>query len=322
MLNKSNWLRPFEKILMRFATTYYTQAAVSALRDRFVRSDDLVLVFPSIDGLGLHFLKRCLRKKIPIKQVVIRTLQAEGRGMFATPNLIQSVEDLILVSPDLDVRIGFEVNRVGNILKSSSKSISQILWSPIPNTKSASWGNLEKSELIARIGFLGAARKLKGFENVPRIIKSIASSGRRFEFYVQLAAEEWNGYKDILEEFRNSEIEITFLEGGCSDELLLKTISILDCLVLPYRVEEYKFAGSGLLFHAADFGVPVISMRGVGFEWDIQEFSIGVLCNTYEEIPGLLQSLDTNHYKKSISEYNLARNEATIDLLNFGKKSS
>jgi hypothetical protein len=87
-------------------------------------------------------------------------------------------------------------------------------------------------------------------------------------------------------------------------------------------VEEYRFAGSGLLFHAADFGVPVISMFGVGFDWDIQEFSIGVLCNTYEEIPGLLQKLDRNQYRKSIIEYNLARNETTIDLLNFGKKTS
>lgn len=317
LLDKIKWLRPIKKFLMRIATVYYTHAAVCALRDRYMKSDDIVLVFPSIDGLGLHFLKRCLRKNVPIKQVVLRTLQAERRGIFSIPNLIPFVEDLILNSPVLDVRVGFEVDRVGNNLKSSSKSISKILWSPIPNTKGTTWGDSGKSELVTRIGFLGAARKLKGFENVPKIIDSIASSGNRFEFYVQLAAEEWDGYQDILKAFRESEIEVIFLEGGCSDELLLQAISILDFLVLPYFVEEYRFAGSGLLFHAADFGVPVISLLGVGFDWDIQEFSIGVLCNTYEEIPGLLQNLDRNTYRKSIVEYNLARNEATTELLNF-----
>lgn len=318
LLDRVKWLRSIGQILMRIATAYYTQAAVRALRARYRKTDDIVLVFPSIDGLGLHFLKRCLRKNIPIKQIVLRTLQAEGRGMFSVPNLILFVEDLILNSPVLDVRVGFEVDRVGSNLKSSSKSISRILWSPIPSTKSTSWRDSGKSESVTRIGFLGAARKLKGFENVPKIISSIASSGERFEFYVQLAAEEWTGYQDILKAFRNSGIEVIFLEGGCSDELLLQTISILDFLVLPYYVEEYRFAGSGLLFHAADFGVPVISLLGVGFDWDIQEFSIGVLCDTYEEIPGLLQSLDRNTYSKSIIEYNLARNKATTELLNFG----
>jgi glycosyltransferase involved in cell wall biosynthesis len=277
-------------------------------------------VFPSIDGLGLYFLQRCLRKRIPIKKVVLRTLQAERRGIFSIPNLIPFIENLVLESPELDVRVGFEVARVGENLRLSSKANSQILWSPIPSTKEVNWGGLKESDPPMRIGFLGAARKLKGFESVPKIIQPLVASGKRFEFYVQLAAEEWEGYRDTLKKIRELEAEIIFLEGGCSDELLLQTISKLDCLILPYFIEEYRNAGSGLLFHAADLGVPVISLHGVGFDWDIQQYSLGVLCNSSEEIPSQVIVLDREQYRDSIHNYNLARNEITTALLNFERR--
>jgi glycosyltransferase involved in cell wall biosynthesis len=240
--------------------------------------------------------------------------------MFSIPNLIPFVENLVLNSPDMDVHIGFEVARVGENLRLSSKANSKIFWSPIPSTKQISWEGLNEFDPPIRIGFLGAARKLKGFENVPKIIQRLVSSGKRFEFYVQLAAEEWDGYRKILGEIRELEGEIIFLEGGCSDELLLQTISKLDCLILPYFIEEYRNAGSGLLFHAADFGVPVISMHGVGFDWDIQQYSLGTLCNSSEEIPNQVRVLDRKKYLDSIRNYNLARNEITTALLSFEKR--
>lgn len=320
LLVRLNWLPSAKRLFLGLATVYYTQSAVRALRIRYKKSDDIVLIFPSIDGLGLHFLKRCLRKRVPINKVVIRTLQAERRGMFSIPDLVPFVENLVLNSPDMDIRIGFEVARVGEILRKSSKTSSQIFWSPIPSYQEISWRDSKKSDSTMRIGFLGAARKLKGFENVPRIIQSLVSSGKKFEFYLQLAAEEWEGYQDILRNLRELGVEIIFLEGGCSDDLLLQTISKLDCLILPYFVEEYRNAGSGLLFHAADFGVPVISMHGVGFDWDIQQYSLGVLCNSSEEIPNQVILLDCEQYRDSIDNYNLARNEITAALLNFEKK--
>lgn len=307
------------QIYLSIATVYYTHAAVRALKIRYKKSDDIVLIFPSIDGLGLHFLKRCLRKRIPINKVVIRTLQAERRGMFSIPNLVSFVENLVLNSPDLDIRIGFEVARVGENLRMSSQVSSQIFWSPIPSCQKISWRDSNESKSTMRIGFIGAARKLKGFENIPTIIQSLVSSGKKFEFYVQLAAEEWEGYRDILRKIQEIGDEIIFLEGGCSDELLLQTISKLDCLILPYFVEEYRYAGSGLLFHAADFGVPVVSMHGVGFDWDIQQFSLGLLCNSTEEISDQVKILDYNIFQSTIKNYNIVRNEITKGLLNFEK---
>ena len=315
LLNRDIKLRLLRGLFLRMATNYYTQAPLRFLKVRAKESEQLVLVFPSIDGLGLHFLERCLSEKIPISKIVIRTLQAETRGMFSVPNLSAFVENLILRWPGLDVRIGYEVERVGEKLRMSSKTNTRILWSPIPSSKEMISRKLQKSGPTKKIGFLGAARRLKGFEHLPRIIRETISSGSSFEFYVQLAAEEWEGYREILNDILEIGAQITFLEGGCSDELLLKTISELDCLVLPYFVDEYKFAGSGLLFHAADFGVPVISMHGVGFDWDIKHFSVGVLCYSFKEISHQIRDLDDKDYKNSITKYNFTRNEITTKLL-------
>lgn len=73
--------------------------------------------------------------------------------------------------------------------------------------------------------------------------------------------------------------------------------------------------GSGLLFTAADFKLPTFASQGVGFEWDILNFSLGYKFEDINQLTLHLKRAPNNPHSFEFDSYNKARNLAWSNFL-------
>jgi hypothetical protein len=84
----------------------------------------------------------------------------------------------------------------------------------------------------------------------------------------------------------------------------------MDLVLLPYSVEAYKYAGSGILYLAADLIIPIFGHEELAFAWDIQKFGIGETYSDYTELAVKIKHFSKFNYMPKIIKYNLERNLA------------
>lgn len=276
------------------------------------------VVFPTLDALGLRFSAKILdNPKFNVDLISLRLTGAEKRGSLSITNGESVLRSLCKKFPE-KIRIGYEVKSYETRLLEFGVNSQVVYWAPMPHIERISNVNTIMSSETEkfRIGFIGSARKNKGFDEIPAILASIISAGMNFQAFIQLPKFEWpQGKKTIVR--LNSEFKecITFVPPASSKELIDKTIASMDLLILPYTVADYKYAGSGILFIASDFKVPVVTNSKMAFAWDIENFGIGMTYNDDIEIP---QTLSKAHGKKTaemIESYNVARNLANKKFL-------
>jgi glycosyltransferase involved in cell wall biosynthesis len=84
-----------------------------------------------------------------------------------------------------------------------------------------------------RVGFLGAARRNKGFDRIPEIIESLVKLD--LTYVVQLSDNAWENYEITLNKIKETKANIEFLDGTVSNEKLLQSIAMCDLLIMPYQ---------------------------------------------------------------------------------------
>jgi hypothetical protein len=103
--------------------------------------------------------------------------------------------------------------------------------------------------------------------------------------------------------------EFKFLSSNLDLIDLQKYINKSDLLILPYDTDSYSINASGVLYHACDSSVPVLTAKGVGFDSEISEFNLGLTYSTLEEIPKLVKKIQLIQF--DFDSYNMKRNQAT-----------
>jgi glycosyltransferase involved in cell wall biosynthesis len=234
---------------------------------------------------------------------------AETRGVLGTKDLNSFIGQI--ESGVSDLRIGWEVHSMKNRMIDCGVRSEKLYWSPIPPTSSPllKLSNPKKMTL----GFLGSARRNKGFSSIPQISNLLRDLDIRFQ--VQEANFEWDGYLASMAELLGLGERVGFLPGGASNEELNQAMLECSVLVLPYEVDSYRFAGSGIMYQAANIGIPIFCTEGVGFDWDVKNFGIGSTFRSPEELRSLVTNFDSLAYFQKIVEYNQARNLACSEFL-------
>jgi hypothetical protein len=103
--------------------------------------------------------------------------------------------------------------------------------------------------------------------------------------------------------------EFKFLSSNLDLGDLQKYINKSDLLILPYDTDSYSINASGVLYHACDSSVPVVTAKGVGFDSEISEFNLGLTYSNLDEIPKLVQKIKLMQF--NFASYNTERNRAT-----------
>lgn len=297
-----------EKIV-NFTADLLTHSTLKRVRQLSREYERVVIVFPSVDGLALRFLRRIATGAFNSVSVSMRMIGAETRGVLGTKDLNSFIGQI--ESGVSDLRIGWEVHSMKNRMIDCGVRSEKLYWSPIPPTSSPllKLSNPKKMTL----GFLGSARRNKGFSSIPQISNLLRDLDIRFQ--VQEANFEWDGYLASMAELLGLGERVGFLPGGASNEELNQAMLECSVLVLPYEVDSYRFAGSGIMYQAANIGIPIFCTEGVGFDWDVKNFGIGSTFRSPEELRSLVTNFDSLAYFQKIVEYNQARNLACSEFL-------
>jgi len=306
--------KALEDIRQKVSQLYFHRATreIKNLTRRKVKP---TLIFPSMDGIGLRFIDYCVLKKYPIHSYLARSLNIESRGVLGISDPLGTY---IKISRTDNFYIGYETDIIKHELRLHI-SQNKLAWAPIPPRVNVSANQVlvKKKNATLTLGFIGSARKNKGFDAIPQILNALRNSKINFEAIIQLANFEWDEYPITYKLLSKDQNQIKFLEGGASENQILDALTQIDFLVMPYSVESYKKSGSGILFQAADLGIPILATDGVGFDWDLKKFSIGITFKTLEELINTLKTLE-NHpqdFEKVFKNYNREREMASKNLL-------
>ena len=291
---------------------FYAFPAVKRAGDLAKFTEKFFLVLPSADGLTIRLAKKLIDLGFPVKSLTIRTITAESRGGYGIENLSLFLESLQKEHPHVEIRIGWECKNVSEKFEQRNLLKNLLYWAPMPTNVS-----LEEKELRnpIHIGFLGNARLNKGFNNIPEILESLKHIGISTKYVVQLASDPWIGYEQTLSKILEEVSDVKFLDSRLTHEQLLSEISQVDLLIMPYSNIQYRYAGSGILYQAADFLVPSITFKGLGFSWDIESFKVGATVENFDQLKSLINLTNLEVWKKNCTLYNKARNQAVDFLL-------
>jgi glycosyltransferase involved in cell wall biosynthesis len=235
--------------LKKIVSKIYTQKPLQLIRQLQDSGEEINLVFPTADSLAVRLAGRCLRSGIKVKRICFR-LSSSHKDTFRVEEIENHLKALIRMYPSSHISIGFETIPHKKNLIDFGFEESNLYWTPAPPETELVATKVAKKPL--QIGFLGAARPNKGFAEIPRLIRSLVLSGVVFKAYVQQAVYPWPNYIHALNELEGHPEHVSILAANLSETELDKILGEIDVLVLPYSPEDYKLAGSGLLFEASD----------------------------------------------------------------------
>lgn len=291
-----------------FIAKFYLSHAYRRIKELSTSHTNLHLVFPTSDSLSLRLSKLCLDHNNSIKAISFRAIGVNFKDNLAIKSAELYYKNLLTNFPLCEIRIGFETLAYKSKLLESGIPSDKICWAPTPSHYRLQRKQIEIKPLI--LGFLGSARPNKGFEDIPRLLQVLSNSGLSFQAIVQKAVYPWPEYNLTLEKLTKWKASIKFIPENISQGELEELIAKVSILVMPYRVNDYIIAGSGLLFIASDYSVPVLATKGVAFEWDILTYSLGSVYSSEQEFIDKLAEISNSKITFDFSRYNYDRNMA------------
>ncbi len=298
---------------------YYLRPAIKEFRTHLSKQSSINIIAPTLDGLGLRFVEEILKQYHGnISLVSLRVTGAERRSVFGVPNSLEVLKRLTKLYPN-KIHLGYEVSALESIMKSREILPETIYWAPMPHvvrTKQFSINKPIKANPEIRLGFLGSGRPNKGFDRIPDILDELKLKEINFKAFVQLPKFKWSEFENTLSKLNERHSQtVIFLDSGINKLVLDQTIADMDLIVLPYRLENYKIAGSGILFLACDFRIPVATTEGLAFSWDIEQYQLGFTFIDATDFCYKIQFLDRFNLQSQIDIYNEARNKANSAFL-------
>lgn len=320
--------RPLRHVIHKLITIickgqYAGKRIKSYLRQSYIKSglkyfrqikknNSIHIIFPTLDPLSLELaLKLSRDSKMDGFYFYFRIIGAESRGILSSNSELESLLSLVKLYPK-KIRIGIETIGYKSYLEDLGFDSRYIFWSPWPCLENFNKLKLENKRL--KIGFLGCAKQRKGFDNIPKILNQLKAERIDFDVYIQEANFPWIEYKktkDNIQSLLGNEFE--FLPSNLDLVELQEYINKSDLLILPYDIDSYSINASGILYHACDSSVPVVTAKGVGFDSEISEFNLGLTYSNLEEIPKLVQKIQLIQF--DFNSYNMKRNQATSEFI-------
>lgn len=307
------------KLLSIASPAQYSHAYIkSFLRKRYIKSGlkylqqsnkeiDVHIIFPTLDPLSLELAQILSRiSKMQKYFFYFRIVGAESRGILSSNSELDTLLSLVKQYPK-KIKIGVETTGYKLYLENLGFDSSCIFWSPWPYLDDFDKQKYKNKQF--KIGFLGCAKQRKGFDNIPRILNDLKVNGINFDTYIQEANFPWAEYENTKKEIHSlMGNKFQFLSSNLDLIDLQRYIGECDILILPYDNDSYSINASGILYHASDSSVPVITANGVGFADEIVKFNLGLTYTNLREISELIKRIKP--MKFDFVSYNIQRNLA------------
>jgi len=311
-----NWkfLQRF-KWLVHFFRTFFSIFYLIKARNRLLflskKYETIHLVFPCSSPLSIRLLEMIQKSKRNKFKAFLIFSTGENKGLFRFHNSENKIRQLVTT---MSLTIGTETVTYQKKIDEIFSFENKIKWSPTPYSPPRKYTKITRDAIA--LGFLGTARPNKGFETIPGLLKELKSSDVAFTAIIQKAIYPWDGYHQSIDDINNLELTgINFISANLSHEEFILQFEKVDILILPYLEEFYKFAGSAILFMAADYGIPIIAPQGLSFEWDILNFGIGYTYASESDFVNCVENCKLQDFSSNFLNYNKKRSLANIEFL-------
>jgi len=283
--------------------------------DEAQRLDVHTIIFLSLDGIGLIVLKWLLlyqnhRPRILCVMHGVMTKITESRYALKT----QLFRYLLIVGNNR-MRLKFLVI-APTIYKNSVASFPRLApfleWIDHPHLFALRERyvshSLDSRQIV--FGFLGAGTRMKGFDIFEQLSITVPKSTPN-----DVSAPEFRAIGHSIESTRSqSSLSRTLAESYMPVNEYADEIQRVDYVIFPYAAHHYALRASAAIFDALEHLKPIIAFRIPLFEDYFDRMgNIGYLCDTYEELQGLLiQLTSTKPNEEYLSQQTTIQNSRHI----------
>lgn len=301
--NYSSRLNTYIKLMVR---KNHLKRAEKILLGILQKNEDAMLFFPSVDSLTIHFINLIVHKNFKIKKIFLRIISIEFKSNTRSGNEISMLNNFIRLK-EKQIVVGCETKALGLFLQENCSNYQNVYWVPLPSIK-RSISNKTNDKII--FGFLGGAKKRKGFEEIPKWIHEIDKQLLNTSYVVQETPYPWPGYNDVLTLLKSMK-HVKLLPQVIGRQSFFKAIFDCSYVVLPYDKTSYNLTGSSVFFYAADMLIPVIASTGCGFSSEVVDYQCGLLSSDqYNDVKKLsLNEITRLKLLNGIRNYNTDRNK-------------
>ena len=141
------------------------------------------------------------------------------------------------------------------------------------------------------IGFIGDARRARGFHLLPQIIKTLETKKKSFNYLIQFSriTDDLIETKKELYDMAKYNKKIKIIEKYSDYKEFLGYLKIIDIMPILHSAKEINAVTSGTLYSCVPYEIPVVVPSGTEFMKSIQKFK------SYEK------ARDTNEFANKIN---------------------
>lgn len=280
---------------------------------RMSRESGLHVVFPTLDYMGIQLLG-LIEKHLSGVTIHVRRMGSETRSPFSSGVEFSHLIKLVDSAFRNTIVMGIPTLGLLEKIKQQCANPDRIYWSPLP-PKLNRTPRRRVSANVLNIGFPGTAKESKGYSRIPEILTNLTHEGMSVNVFLQKALYPWNEYSEIRSKIFSSKHTIHELDSVLSIDSYQSLLNQLDIIFLPYQSNSYLNADSGILYEAADLGIPILCGDKLGFSSEAFLNGIGFNIDGTDTTQELILKALSAQTQLNIDEYNNKREFALEDFL-------
>lgn len=242
---------------------------------------------PSADNLTSRALLKTLRRSKSNAKVVLRFI-----GVFenlAIPKLVEPAWIFRFVGKFPQVSLFAETQPMSDYISSFGNNCTVLDYPPfdIPSSDPSFGKTLREAKTpqdSMTFGLIGSGRPDQGFDQILEVSLACHKLGHNLMVQISETAPENKKLVENLKCLPN----VVLLGKDLSRNDFSAALESIDCLILPYDVNTYRFRGSAMLYEAIDRLKPVIAPSGTGLGQTIRLFGLGFTYNENSVWPEIL----------------------------------
>ncbi len=162
--------------------------------------------------------------------------------------------------------------------------------------------NFRKKKLV--IGFMGDARRSRGFHLLPKIIRSIKNKKYKFDYIIQYSkiTDDLINIKNELIILSKKDKNIHLIEKYCDYKEFRNILKKIDIMPIIHKASEINKITSGTMYSCLSHEIPTVVPKGTNFMKDIIKFKSYEKAQNLEDFAKKIIKISKNYefYLKNV----------------------
>tara|TARA_E500000178_G_scaffold353954_1_gene421345 strand:+ start:5124 stop:6374 length:1251 start_codon:yes stop_codon:yes gene_type:complete len=154
------------------------------------------------------------------------------------------------------------------------------------------------------VGFMGDARRARGFQHLPEIIKKLHNKNKTFKYIIQFSSisEDLLDTKEKLYKLSKKNKNIKLIEKYCDYKEFRNILKKIDIMPIIHKSGEINKITSGTMYSCVSNQIPIVIPKGVNFMNEILKYKSYETSNNIDDISVKIIKISKNYnyYLKNV----------------------